>query len=140
LQPGDTLVVPEATNNKFYVMGDVHNPGVFTMKGDVTMLQALAMAGGPEPRGVATAKTVYIVRRGGDALPGVTAGPAVTTNPLPNGHSLIKADLQNLTQKGDRTADVPIRPGDVVVVPQTGLSGFFTFLSVLTGLGSIVRF
>ena len=104
------------------------------------VLQALAMAGGPEPRGMATAKTVYIVRRGGDPLPGVTAGPAVTTNMLPNGHSLIKADLQNLTQKGDRTADVPIRPGDVVVVPQTGLSGFFTFLSVLAGLGSVVRF
>jgi polysaccharide export outer membrane protein len=140
LQPGDTLVVPEATNNKFYVMGDVHNPGVFTMKGDVTMLQALAMAGGPEPRGMATAKTVYIVRRGGDALPGVAAGPAVTTEALPNGHSLIKADLQNLTQKGDRTADVPVRAGDVVVVPQTGLSGLFTFLSVLAGLGSVVRF
>ncbi len=140
LQPGDTLFIPEATNNKFYVMGDVHNPGAFVMKGGITMMQAVAMAGGPEPRGPATAKTVYIVRRGGDLEPGVLAGPATTASALPNGHSLIKADLQAVTQKGDFTNDVPIHAGDVLVIPQTGLSGFLTFLGALTGIGSIFHY
>jgi polysaccharide export outer membrane protein len=140
VRPGDTLIVPEAIYNKFYVIGDVKNAGAFVMKGDVTMLQALAMAGGPEPRGVATAKTLYIVRRGGDVQPGVAAGPAISTSPLPNGHILIQADLQKITQKDDRNADLPIRAGDVLVVPQTGLSSFFNFLGVLTGLGTFIRY
>ncbi|MDR7421719.1 MAG: SLBB domain-containing protein, partial [Armatimonadota bacterium] len=39
LRPGDTLLVPEETNNKIYVLGDVNSPGVFPLKGEVTLLQ-----------------------------------------------------------------------------------------------------
>ncbi len=138
LEPGDTLLIPEEANNKFYVIGDVHTPGVFTLKGEITMLQAIAMAGGPEQRGMATARTAYIVRRGGPAEPGIVAGPA-TTSTLPNGRTLITADLRALMQGGDIKHDVQIRPGDVVVIPQTGLRGFEVIVHILTGIASLFR-
>ena len=137
LQPGDTLFIPEETSNKFYVIGDVHTPGVFTMKGGITMLQAIAMAGGPQPRGHATATTAYIVRRG-EASPAVTAGPGNVTA-LPNGRSLLTLDLGAVMRTGDAKQDVPVQSGDVVVVPQTRLSAFEMLLSVLAGVAYVVK-
>jgi polysaccharide biosynthesis/export protein len=136
LEPGDTLLIPEDTNNRFYVIGDVHAPGMFRLKGETTLLQAIAMAGGPEQRGMGTAKTAYIVRGGGPADRGVIAGPA-TTSQLPNGRTLITADLRALMQGGDTKNNVPVRPGDVVVIPQTGLRGFEIILNIFAGLASL---
>ena len=137
LQPGDSLFVPEETNNKFYVLGDVGRPGVFTTKGDLTILQAVAMAGGPVQRGAATAKTAHILRRGGNGTPepALTASVAgVKVEPLPNGASMVTVDLRVLVQTGDVKRDVPIQAGDVVVVPQTTLAGMSGVLSILSGI------
>lgn len=140
LQPGDTIFIPEDTNNKFFVIGDVRGPGAFTIKGDLSILQAIAMAGGPEPRGTGTAKTAYIIRRGGGspALPGVLAGPA-TMSALPNGRSILTLDLAAMIRSGDITQDVPVKPGDVIVVPQTGLSAFGQIINVLAGIFTIFK-
>jgi polysaccharide export outer membrane protein len=137
LQPGDTLFIPEDTNNRFYVIGDVHNPGVFAMKGDVTMLQAVAMAGGPQARGNATANTAYILRRGAPS-PSVTAGPS-HVSALPNGHSLLTLDLGSVMRTGEAKPDVPVQSGDVIIVPQTKLSAFEMFLNILAGVAYVVK-
>ena len=135
LQPGDSLFVPEEINNKFYVLGDVGRPGVFTTKGDLTILQAVAMAGGPVQRGAATAKTAHILRRNGNPEPALTASVAgVKVEPLPNGASMVTVDLRVLVQTGDVRRDVPIQAGDVVVVPQTSLAGMSGILSILSGI------
>lgn len=135
LQPGDTLMIPEETNNKIYVLGDVNQPGVFPIKGEITLLQAIGMGGGPVLRGVATAKTVHIVRRNGNGRP--VAG--VKVEPMPKGGALITADLQAMLRGGATSSEVPVHPGDVVVVPQSGLSGFQMILSILSGIFGIYR-
>ena len=137
IQPGDTLIIPEETNNKVYVIGDVNNPGVFLVKGQVTLLQALAIAGGPVQRGLATAKSAHIVRRNGDT--GRIVAGAATVQPLPNGGALITVDLQAMLRGGDVTRDVMVEPGDVVVVPQSGLSTFQAILNILSGLFIIFK-
>jgi polysaccharide biosynthesis/export protein len=137
LRPGDTIIVPEETNNKIYVLGDVTTPGVYPLKGNVTLLQAVAMAGGPVQRGFATAKTVQVVRRNGVTSPLVASQAKV--EPLPNASTLITVDLQALIQRGDATRDVPVAPGDVVVIPQSGLSGFQMILSILAGITAPFR-
>ena len=136
LEAGDALFIPEELNNKIYILGDVNRPGVVTVKGDVTLLQALAMAGGPVQRGGATAKSAHVVRRHSD--PERAVATTARVEPLPNGGALITVDLQRLV-KGDVTLDVPVRPGDVVVVPQNGLGGLQTILAILSGLLGIVR-
>ncbi|OGR85663.1 MAG: hypothetical protein A2901_07805 [Elusimicrobia bacterium RIFCSPLOWO2_01_FULL_54_10] len=43
LEPGDTLVILE---DKFFVYGDVSNPGTYSMEENVTALKAISMVGG----------------------------------------------------------------------------------------------
>ncbi len=131
LQPGDSLFIPEETNNKIYVLGDVSRPGIFILKGDLTVLQSVAMAGGPVQRGVATARTVHIVRRSGTEEYRLASTAKIES--LPNGGALITLDLQAL-QAGDVRRDVTLKPGDVVVVPQSGLGGIQVILNILSGI------
>ncbi|TMI79645.1 MAG: hypothetical protein E6H04_10240 [Bacillati bacterium ANGP1] len=136
LTPGDVLFIPEEVDNKIYVIGDVRNPGVFPVKGHVTLLQAIAMAGGPEQRGPGTAASAFVVRRNGNTPQEVTAGPARVTA-LPNGHALITADLKAITR--DPSRDIPVQPGDVLVLPMTGVGAFQVIASVLAGVAYIFK-
>ena len=43
LQPGDTLFIPDDTTSRFYVVGDVSRPGVYPLKGHVTVLEATVL-------------------------------------------------------------------------------------------------
>ena len=51
LQDGDTISVPEA--EKYTITGYVRSPGVFEIDGDLSVLQALAIAGGVSEQGAA---------------------------------------------------------------------------------------
>jgi len=62
LQDGDTLYVPAA--DKFYVIGFVKSPGAFVLAPNMTVRQALAVAGGLTERG--STRGMKIVRRVGD--------------------------------------------------------------------------
>jgi polysaccharide export outer membrane protein len=48
LHDGDTIFVPRAET--FFVTGFVRQPGSFVLDGDVTVLQAISLAGGPTER------------------------------------------------------------------------------------------
>jgi polysaccharide export outer membrane protein len=140
LQPGDNLFIPEETNNKIYVLGDVSRPGVFPVKGEVTLLQAIAMAGGPVQRGFGTAKTVHVLRRNGSPEPPQIARVAgVRFEPLANGASMVTVDIQALVTRGDVGRDVGVQAGDVVVVPQTTIGGLQVVLNILSGIFTIFR-
>lgn len=130
IRPGDTLLIPEEVNNQFYVLGDVNRPGVYVLKGEVTVLQAMAVAGGPVQRGPGTASTVHILRR--TAAPQPTAGGIVKVEALPNSGVMITMSLRTLTDGASR--EILIQPGDVVLVPQSGITGLQAVLTILTGL------
>jgi polysaccharide export outer membrane protein len=138
LRPGDTMIVPEETNNRVYVLGDVSNPGVFPLKGETTLLQAIAMAGGPVSRGPATARRAHVIRRSGDGNQ-LVAGAAAKVDPLPSGGALITVDLQALINGGHVYREVLVRPGDVVVVPQSGVIGLGVILTILSGFMGVLR-
>jgi polysaccharide export outer membrane protein len=138
LQPGDALMIPEETNNRVFVLGDVVSPGVFLLKGDLSLLQAIALAGGPVQRGPATAKSVHIVRRNGD-VPRLVAASGAKVETLPSGGAFITVDLQAMLRRGGVDRDVTVQPGDVVVVPQSGLSGMQAVLSIFTGVFWFLR-
>lgn len=56
VQPGDTLYVPRAP--MVYVYGEVQRPGAFRLERDMTVMQALALGGGPTLRGTLRNLTV----------------------------------------------------------------------------------
>lgn len=62
VQPGDTLYVGRAP--MVYVYGEVQRPGAFRVERDMTVMQALALGGGPTLRG--TLRGLTINRKGAD--------------------------------------------------------------------------
>jgi polysaccharide biosynthesis/export protein len=86
LRDGDSINVPRAES--VYVTGQVKAPGPYVIEGSLTVMQAIAMAGGPTDRGAAG--RVKIFRRVGDRVEQV---------------------------KNVRLSDL-IRPGDTIEVPQ----------------------
>jgi polysaccharide export outer membrane protein len=96
--PVVTVIVVEASPALVYVMGEVAQPGSIPMRGSMTVLQALAMAGGF--REFANPKDIRILRKGGGVL------KTVETIRF-NYNDAIKGNL----------APVFLQPGDMVVVP-----------------------
>jgi polysaccharide export outer membrane protein len=93
--PVVTVIVVEATAAIAYVMGEVNHPGAVTLQGgQLTVLQALAIAGGLKD--FANAKNIRILRRSS------------------SGVQTIAFNYKNAISG---SAPVYLRPGDTVVVP-----------------------
>lgn len=97
LQPGDTVVVPQA--GIVYVLGEVNKPGGYALNssGGVTLLQVLAAAGGPTH--LAAVSGTKMVRR------------------TPTGLKELSVPMKDLLRA--RAADIPMNPGDIVYVPSS---------------------
>ncbi len=97
LQPGDTVVVPEA--GIVYVLGEITRPGGYVMNssGGVTILQVVAAAGGPTR--LASYGGVKIIRR------------------TPSGLHEVPVPLKPLLQA--KVADQPVQAGDILYVPSS---------------------
>ena len=93
--PVVTVIVLEATASTAYVIGGVNHSGVVPLQPDMTVLQALAIAGGLKD--FADAKNIRILRK----------GPAGTETITFNYKDAIKGSGANPS----------LRPGDIVVVP-----------------------
>jgi polysaccharide export outer membrane protein len=95
--PVVTVIVVETVDPVVYVMGEVNTPGSVPMRGPMTVLQALAVAGGFKE--FANPKGIRILRRTAD-------GTTVQTIPF-NYKDAIKPEA----------VVVLLQPGDTVVVP-----------------------
>lgn len=71
LVPGDTLFVPDA--DVFYIYGQVGHPGTFAITREMTLRQALAMAGGVTAAG--SERKVALIRAGGKEVPAKIDAP-----------------------------------------------------------------
>jgi polysaccharide export outer membrane protein len=60
-QPVVSVMVSEINAAKFYVLGEVAHPGAFPVRGPVSVIQALALAGGPTE--FASQRSVVVIRR-----------------------------------------------------------------------------
>jgi polysaccharide export outer membrane protein len=96
ISPGDTIVVSKA--GIVYVVGDVHQPsGVLMENGRITVLQAIAMAGGINPN--AKLNSAKIIRR-------TPQGP-------------IEVPLQLKQILAAKVPDVVLRQEDIVFIPNS---------------------
>jgi polysaccharide biosynthesis/export protein len=93
--PSVTVIVVEATAATAYVMGEVNHPGAIALQGDMTVLQALAMAGGL--RDFADAKNIRILRKG------------------PAGVQTIRFNYKEASR--GEGSPMYLRPGDTVIFP-----------------------
>jgi polysaccharide biosynthesis/export protein len=99
LQPGDTVVVPRA--GIVYVLGEVTRPGgyVINATGGITVLQIVAVAGGPTH--VASAGKTRLLRH------------------TENGFQEQQIDVKKLLR--GKAQDVPVRDQDILFIPNSAL-------------------
>jgi len=97
-KPLVTVIVQEAKSQKFNIVGEIQKPSAYVLTNTVTVLDAIAMAGGL--REWAKAGSIYILRRRSDG--GVQKIPF-------NYKKVIKGDHPE--------QNVRLQPGDTVVVP-----------------------
>jgi len=101
-QPAVTVQVREYASQKIYVGGEVLHPGVVALRGELTVLDAIMEAGGHKR--TATQKNVVLIREGPDGRPIRT-----------------KLSLHG-TDSEAGAASVPLRPFDVVLVPESRIA------------------
>jgi polysaccharide biosynthesis/export protein len=116
--PEITLVLKDFEKPYFVVGGEVNNPGKFEMRGQVTAIQAIAMAGGFKTASAKHSEVILYRRVDGD---------------------LAKAEILDLkTAMDPKAAPEPLadlRPGDLLVVPQNKISKIERFVK-WTSLGA----
>ncbi len=97
LQNKDTIFIPQA--DQIFVFGEVTSPGPYKLRTkDVSVVEAITMAGGPT-RLAAPNRTRFV--RVKDGI-----------------EQYISVNVDSII-KGDKSQDILLRPGDIVVIPQT---------------------
>jgi polysaccharide biosynthesis/export protein len=95
--PVVTVIVTETTPQVVYVMGEVNKPGALTLpNGQMSVLQALAMAGGFTD--FANKKDIQILRKG------------------PSGMQRLKFNYKDALDEENKREPLQLQPGDTVVV------------------------
>lgn len=100
LEPGDTVVVSE---DKFFVYGAVAKPGTYPMEENLTVLKAISIGGGLSKFGSSSKVKILRPKKAG------------------KGYETIKVNVKGIMDGSSEVPDVPLEPGDTVVVSE----GFF---------------
>jgi len=98
--PEVTVSVTDFPSSEYqvYVLGEVGMPGVFPIHGEMTLLEAVTLAGSPTKN--AYLDRVHVVR-GGLKKP-----------------TMISLNLKNIMYRGQVDKDIVLQPGDIVYVPE----------------------
>jgi polysaccharide biosynthesis/export protein len=96
------------------VVGEAVKPGSMPYRPNMTLLDALAQAGGMTE--IANGNAAVLIRTAGNASPSGTASGATNGAPSEKRYSV---RLKDLLKRGDFSANVPVLPGDVIIVPQS---------------------
>jgi polysaccharide biosynthesis/export protein len=96
--PEVTVMIQEANSHKFYIMGQVDRPGSYALTTRMTVLNALATAGGF--REFAKVQHIYLLR------------------PMPDGsRKRMPFDYKAVVGGKNLSQDIELQTGDTVVVP-----------------------
>ncbi len=107
LNPRVTINVTAFANHKIYVGGEVAEPGVYPLVGNLTAVRALVQAGGPR----ITAKTSHVIllRQSSDGTPVSTV-----------------LNLKDVINR--KKPDIPLSAFDVLYVPKSAIGKVDTFV------------
>jgi len=117
VDPQVSVIVTEPRSRMFHIMGAVMKPGQYQMLEQITLVTAIAGAGGLN---MAKAGDTAIIQRSSAASdpkirPAMVA--VATGDPSPTASFQIDVDLKALMQ-GDTSLDIPIQPGDAINIPE----------------------
>ncbi len=99
-KPEVTVVVTSIKSNQILILGQVTRPGAYPMEESLTVLEAVAIAGGYTETAGLSKVTITRARQSRSET-----------------RKVIKVDLKKVITEGDRRGNVVLEPGDVVHVP-----------------------
>lgn len=126
--PQITVVVETYVSQRVFIIGEVRSAGSYALRGETTLIEALALAGSPTAE---AANEVVIVRSANGSQRSKALLPTEATDA-----EMIRVDL-TLLQRGDLSKNVSLRNGDTVFVPRA--ENFFVFGQVRTPGQYVVR-
>jgi polysaccharide export outer membrane protein len=105
--PQVTVAVDAYRSQKVFIVGEVRQPGPYTLSGDMSLIEALARAGSTLPSASGEAVIVH--------ANGAATGPTLPTDG--NEKDVDRVDLREL-QSGLLTHNTMLRDGDTIFIPQ----------------------
>jgi polysaccharide biosynthesis/export protein len=112
----DLVFVPDPDDELVYVMGQVKNPGPYSLTANMSFLEALTRAGGPSDS--------------------AEQGKIVLARPSKNTEQIV--DLEGDIQKAG--TNYQLEPGDIVYVPKSGLAKLGYVLQQINPLTTMALF
>jgi protein involved in polysaccharide export with SLBB domain len=109
VNPEITVSVSQFAGMRIYVGGEVTQPGMKDYRGELTMVQAIIMAGGFLT--TASLSSVVLIRQGPNKEP---VGTLV--------------DVKEILSKAKFDRDVRLEPGDILFVPRKGIANVNLFV------------
>jgi polysaccharide export outer membrane protein len=101
MKPGDLVYIPDSADTMVYVLGAVHRPGAYRLTPDMSVMDALATAGGPNDD--AQPREIGVYR--------------------PARQAVERIALQDLMD-AKRRVNFALEEGDVIFVPRSGIAEF----------------
>jgi polysaccharide export outer membrane protein len=96
-EPNAAVMVKAINSRKVHVLGNVTKPGTYSLTGEMTVLQLLALAGGLQE--YADAKHIVIMRKEGGS------------------DRTLKFNYKDVIRQKNLSQNVTLKPGDTIVVP-----------------------
>lgn len=93
-----TVLVQQINSQKYNILGQVTKPGSYTLTNSVTVLDAIAIAGGF--RDFAKQKSIYVLRQNPDGT-----------------QSRLPFNYKNVAKGQDSAQNVKLQPRDTIVIP-----------------------
>jgi len=97
-EPEVTVIVTEIKSQKFNILGLISKPGTFPLTSSLTVLDAIALAGGF--RDFAKQKSIYVLRKSPDG-----------------GESRLPFNYKEVIKGKNMEQNIRVQPGDTIVVP-----------------------
>ena len=111
-----SLTVRSAENQKIWVLGRLDKPGAYSLVGPMTLLEAVAEAGGVAPA------SAFATRGGGSMS--MAASSAATDEAADLGRAfvlrkgqLLRVNFEKLLREGDMSQNIYLQPDDFVYLP-----------------------
>ncbi|CAK8716596.1 hypothetical protein KKHLCK_05725 [Candidatus Electrothrix laxa] len=112
------------TSKKFTVLGEIKSPGNYTIGSDVTLIDALAQAGGKTTN---ANSVILLIRRMQDQ---VRVFMTDTDISYLSDDSLSEQEIE----EGIKLASTRIQPGDIMYVPQSTIANIEAFMQRITNI------
>jgi protein involved in polysaccharide export with SLBB domain len=110
-----SLTLRKAENQRIWLLGRLNKPGIYSMAGPMTLLEALSEAGGPAPAGAFASMTgpIGVASSRGAADEAADLSRAF----LIREGRMLRVDFSRLLREGDMSQNVYLQPNDFIYLP-----------------------